>query len=501
MAEIKYGNNVIRAEFDKTSKVWWFSAVDFVLTLSNTSTAEQARKNWNTTKKRQETIQLSSNCRQLKLRAADGKFYNSDVLNSKGVIALASVLKYSDINALIAWLDSLSGDEKRYILRHKDIDVATVELDENAEIASIGKIHNENHLPIGTLVKDTLSRKLLNDWWKGRTIPASREGIRELLDAFHLDTSEQLVEKCFGLSLSDQYWISPIADDLKWSDINFFQNAFSEDVGNMLFNAQHYNNEDLNAVSLLSPDNTSDGMLKKKWKIVSGKRCLIKGGSNESHQEVANEVLASLICQRLDIPFVKYDAEEIDGEWYSVCEDFVTSDTELVTAWHIKNLIDKRNDTNDYDSFIMQCTTLGIADAALRIDQMLTLDFIIANTDRHYNNFGLIRNANTLKWLRFAPIYDSGTAMWCKEFSINAYNDKIESKPFRKYHSTQIQLVKDFSWLDLTKLDGIEIEYAAILEKVIPHTPDFAARNKKLCAALRQRIELLAKIVRKKGGN
>lgn len=41
--------------------------------------------------------------------------------------------------------------------------------------------------------------------------------------------------------------------------------------------------------SLISPDNTSDGWLKKKWTIIDGKRCLIKSGSAPFFQEPLNE--------------------------------------------------------------------------------------------------------------------------------------------------------------------------------------------------------------------
>ena len=42
--------------------------------------------------------------------------------------------------------------------------------------------------------------------------------------------------KCFGLSLSDQYWIKPINSKLTWDKINFFNNKFSNDIGEAFFN-------------------------------------------------------------------------------------------------------------------------------------------------------------------------------------------------------------------------------------------------------------------------
>ena len=96
----------------------------------------------------------------------------------------------------------------------------------------------------------------------------------------------------YGLSLSDQYWIRPDHSKIQWKDINFFENLFSEDVGSALFGGPFSGN-------FMSPDNTSDGWLRKKWVIQNQKRVLLKSGSGESQQEPLNEVLANMICDRL----------------------------------------------------------------------------------------------------------------------------------------------------------------------------------------------------------
>ncbi|MDR1697809.1 MAG: HipA domain-containing protein [Erysipelotrichaceae bacterium] len=257
-------------------------------------------------------------------------------------------------------------------------------------------------------------------------------------------------------------------------------------------------NKDAATIDLSSPDNTSDGILKKKWKIIGGKRCLIKGSRKPFNQEVANEILAARICKRLGIPFVDYWVIDIDGEKYSVCEDFITSNTELVAAWRITKLIKTDSNTSAYEAFVKKVEELGIVDARKRIDMMLTLDFIIVNTDRHYNNFGLIRDANTMKWLSVAPFFDSGSSMWHADLhsNINPTASHYESKPFNKKLEDQIKHVKDFSWLNFDALDGIEDEFREILEQAIPATAKIPARNKALCIALRKRIKLLQDIVK-----
>lgn len=111
-----------------------------------------------------------------------------------------------------------------------------------------------------------------------------------------------LLHRCFGLSLSDQYWVQPEDSGLTWKQINFFENPFSEDVGDVLLGKA----TDAAGFDLRSPDNTSDGYLKKRWKIIGGKRCLLKAGSNPFMQQPFNEAAASLVAQRLGIPHVPY---------------------------------------------------------------------------------------------------------------------------------------------------------------------------------------------------
>ena len=73
-------------------------------------------------------------------------------------------------------------------------------------------------------------------------------------------------------------------------------------MGNLLFGYGGVSE----SMSLVSPDNTSDGQLIKKWKIADGKRVLIKGGSNPYQQEPLCEAIASKIADRLGIYHVEY---------------------------------------------------------------------------------------------------------------------------------------------------------------------------------------------------
>lgn len=376
---------------------------------------------------------------------------------------------------------------KSYYLMHKNIKVAELGIDViTGGIVSIGEIYAEAHIPVGiTVKKHQIDRKELNHWWSGRAIPASRAGLKSALQQLAVPDTQLLLEKCLGLSLSDQYWICPADSELSWEQVNFFENPFSEDVGNILLGAT----ADSENISLMSPDNTSDGWLKKKWTIRNGKRCLIKGGSGATWQEPYNEVLASRIMERLGIAHVEYSLVQGGDYPYSLCEDFITPETELISAWNIMQTKKKENHVSVYQHYMDCCRDLGIPDIQQALDKMIVLDYLILNEDRHMNNFGVIRNADTLEYLGAAPIYDSGTSLWFdKPMALVSGKTKANCKPFKNTHEEQLKLVSDFSWLDLSALQGIDDEWRKIVEGSLFIDK---ARCEAIAAGLSQRIQML----------
>jgi len=341
---------------------------------------------------------------------------------------------------------------------HKNIEVVQLVIDEDAvAITEIGEVLTPDHLPLGVHnLKGGVDRREMNDWLKGRSIPASRYGIWDLYKRLGRDSTEYLILKCYGLSLSDHYWIRPENTGLRWEDINFFQNNFSQDVGEMLFGREP---GDLSNINLVSPDNTSDGWLRKKWIIIDGKRTLLKGGSGIWKQEPYNEVVATAIMRRLKINHVPYSLITERDEPLCLCENFLTVDTEFVTAWRVLHSRKMESQDSDLTHLLKCCDNLCIPNVKSDLEKMIVLDYIIANEDRHYSNFGFVRNVETLQWQGVAPIFDSGTSLWHNAFSIAEVR---KCQPFAKTHEEQIELVSDLSWFNIEALNGLEDEITTI---------------------------------------
>lgn len=162
---------------------------------------------------------------------------------------------------------------------HKDRDVCTVSMDEKGAIRSVRDITAPDHLTVGTCPSTEADLvKRLDSWWSRRSIPASRDNLQSFLYQCGLETSAALMAATRGLSLSDCYWIRPVGSDLRWNDVNCYDNDFSEDLGMLLFG------EDIEGdISLKTPDASTDGRLKKRWSVIDGSRYLIKAGSRPFH--------------------------------------------------------------------------------------------------------------------------------------------------------------------------------------------------------------------------
>ena len=373
-----------------------------------------------------------------------------------------------------------------YILKHKNNDVAALKIDPvNYSFRKV-RLLDTDHFPVGA----TATAPSLYDWWINRNIPASREGVKRYFRENKISGVSEFALTTYGLSLSDQYWIVPEKEaHIAWESVNFFDNEFAHGKSHAFV---------LEAKGI-TPDRATSGQLPKRWVIEDGTRFLIKRGTPNEYLEAYNEKIGSIVCKHLGINHVDYDVvAESDivsvNTVSSKCACFIDRDTELVTA---SQLLEARPYAGDnlYRHFVNCFQEAGVPKAGAKIDEMLVLDYIIANTDRHYWNFGLIRNADTLETISFAPLYDFGNSMWHRTdidkivpgMDVISYS----SNPFNASHKEQIKNVSDFSWFDYSALKAAMEEVEGVL---LSNTRCSAIRTQNIIAAFRERVSGIEKI-------
>lgn len=153
--------------------------------------------------------------------------------------------------------DSLSS---LYVLKHKDLDVAMVQIDNmTGSIEYILDIYIPEELPLGC----DANGGGVKEWWKARAIPESRKGIRQVLNSLNEKTSQSLMLSAYGLSLTDHYWLQPVDREYYWKDLNFYENDFSDELGKLLTDSGEL---DLDfPVSKFSPSSSVNGEMRKNY--------------------------------------------------------------------------------------------------------------------------------------------------------------------------------------------------------------------------------------------
>ena len=321
-----------------------------------------------------------------------------------------------------------------------------------------------------------------NRWWSGRKIPASRDGVKSLLwelEGREIKNLEHLAEKALGLSLSDQYWLCP-DEKIKWENVNFFSNPFSDDIGDLLVEGNWHEGAELR-----SPDNTSDGVIKKRWKIIDEQRFLLKSSTGVPWQaQPRREVLASEFAQVLLKPFnqgfyVPYYLQTINEEEFCICPNFVTTETEYVP---FNQLI--RSKLRKEPKFFYQVCLQYYKGFEYVLELTLILDYIILNEDRHTGNFGLIRSVNTGEIIRPAPIFDTGSSLFHN--SLSTVSDNVMAKPFYKNHEAQIELVEVSKYRE--SLELLQESAQEIFERVFWGSNEGEERIQKMRTIVEERI-------------
>jgi hypothetical protein len=96
----------IRRVYDEKTETWWFSVVDIIQVLTQQADYQTARKYWNKLKERlaKEGNQSVTNCHRLKLPAADGKNYLTDVANAETLLRLVQSVPSPKAEPIKLWL-------------------------------------------------------------------------------------------------------------------------------------------------------------------------------------------------------------------------------------------------------------------------------------------------------------------------------------------------------------------------------------------------------------
>lgn len=331
--------------------------------------------------------------------------------------------------------------KRRFLLMNKDIVVlifSTV-LEEFALNYKVEYIEKKFLVPRGL--------RNLREWIEERYICIFQNGIHNFYELTGISGIEELIEITNCISLKDTYWVKKDNSRKTWNSVSPYRNSLNEIVTEYSFTGKL-----MGKITTGSPDFSTDGNFTKCWKREYSGLYLYKAGSSgacNAGNEPYSEVYAYKIAAGLGIEIVKYELSSYAGRLISKCKCLTNENVGLVPYRELYGT----NRCNFAELLHSVDST-----SKKQILDMLLLDYITCNTDRHYGNIGIFIENDTNRILGFAPLYDHNLSClpyYMEDENLEFYISDIRAKDGRTWEELYKLLECDYTKEKLGRLLGV----------------------------------------------
>ena len=313
----------------------------------------------------------------------------------------------------------------------------------------------------------------LDGWIEGRAIDRHRTNSRILKKVLRLTDSSDAaaVLRAHAATITDNYWLKSAEESsLTYADIRFSEDTFAEIAltGRFSSYSKDYSDEQIRHGS---PELTNIGSYEKCWRILDRSWWLFK---SESAEERFSELLISALGARLGFPMAEYLP---DGDFVKT-RDFTEGRYNFEPAKAIVG--DNEEYAFNYDRLTALEPSLG-----KQYLDILFMDGLCYNMDRHTENYGILRERDTGRIVRMAPNFDNNIALISRGYG---------GEPSR----TNTLLISMFE--DLLKQKGISYQIPkldkATLDDLIRSTlPDEDIDREYVALMLQSRWQIMAQSI------
>lgn len=264
----------------------------------------------------------------------------------------------------------------------------------------------------------------LNMWLETRAIDSHRANSRLLKKALRLADRDDIstVIQVNAATITDNYWVKPIDSSLTYEDVKFEDDYFS----NLALKGNYDSfNKVANSKRSKTPELTNIGSFEKCWKLRDGKWWMYK---TANHDELFSELFISKLGKLLGMNMAVYER----GNGYIKTLDF--TDNASVNFEPASSFMGDNEEYMDVISKLTEICPAAIPDYV----NMIFLDTIVANPDRHTNNFGLLRDVNNGNFIGLAPNFDNNMALISRGYPskpkqndllIKLFNEMLDNHP------------------------------------------------------------------------
>lgn len=282
---------------------------------------------------------------------------------------------------------------------------------------------------IKILRKDLMPHDLRNiqEWVKSRYIILNRCGIRSFLNRIGVTRLEDFVSITNCVSLKDAYWVKGENSKKLWKNVSPYSNPLTKAIADYSFDRK------ISGKFITgSPDFATDGTFPKCWKRVNGVLQLYKAGSSgacNAGNEPYSEVYASMVSDMLGICHVKYTLGTYKDRVVSKCDCMCSEDIGFISY---RDYTGDRSE--DFSSLLRKFSKFRYD---YRLVDMLLLDYLLCNVNRHYGNFGFLINNDTNKIVGLSPTFNNNLSCipyYMADKDLEYYIDNIRAKDGRTWN-------------------------------------------------------------------
>lgn len=247
------------------------------------------------------------------------------------------------------------------------------------------------------------NKEVLTSWLANRVLSLSRKNAKWIYNLLKFEQLSSNYEKakvalvCRAVSLLDCYWVKMDGDSATWDSVNLRTNHLNEVIAQV---ALHGSSLSLQG-SLTTPELTTHGAYAKAWRRHDdGSLWLYKKG-NDGNTESRIEVMVSNLLDKTNAVHCHYEAGEDNGHYVCMCPCMTTEDIGILDGGQFYSYCISHNLNPDKEMINID---------ANGIYTMWVVDYLIANRDRHGQNWGFFYDLNTMEVLGTHPLYDHNNA-------------------------------------------------------------------------------------------
>lgn len=247
----------------------------------------------------------------------------------------------------------------------------------------------------------------LENWLVSRAIDRHRPNSRILKKMLRLtDTSDvSTVIASHAATITDDYWLKAADEDIKYSDVVFMENIYADIALTGSFNSY---NKTLTGEQLTSrtPELTTIGSYEKCWRLENDRWTMYKQGTA---LERFSEIFISKLSKKLGFATAEY----IEAGEYIKTRDFTEG------KFNFEPMAAISGDNEDYSFNFDKLDAISETLSKEYLD-ILFMDTLCFNMDRHTYNFGLLRDKSSGVIVSMAPNFDNNIALISRGYASEA---------------------------------------------------------------------------------